>query len=288
MTERVRERFVEANSLSHHVLEWGDPNAAQSIVMCHGFLDLGWGFSLLAAPLAKAGYRVIAFDFRGHGESEWIGRGGYYHFVDYVLDLHALVPQLGAERIHLLGHSMGGTVATLYAGSHPERIRSLTLLEGYGPPTLDTGPVERMLGWISDVERVWAEHEPSPLPDLAAAVDRLRKRNPSLSDSFLLGLAQRATKPHPREGLMWRFDPLHRSRSPLGFERERFKAFAQRIEAPTLLIQGERGMRTGDDEARIASYPNARSLQIAQAGHMLQWTHADRVAELMLPFLTST
>lgn len=283
----MRERFVEANRLSHHVLEWGDANAAQSIVMCHGFLDLGWGFSRIAEPLAQAGYRVIAFDFRGHGESEWIGRGGYYHFVDYVLDVHALLPQLVSAPVHLLGHSMGGTVATLYAGSHPERIRSLTLLEGYGPPTFDSPPVERMLGWIADVERVWGD-EPTKLADLATAIDRLRKRNPSLPDAFLAGLAERATKPHPSgEGLMWRFDPLHRSRSPLGFDRERFKAFAARIDAPTLLIQGAQGMRTGDDDTRMASYPKARSVQIEQAGHMLQWTHPARVAELMLTFLSA-
>jgi pimeloyl-ACP methyl ester carboxylesterase len=285
----MRERFVEANRLSHHVLEWGDPNAAQSIVMCHGFLDLGWGFSLLAEPLARAGYRVIAFDFRGHGESEWIGRGGYYHFVDYVLDVHALMPQLASGAVHLLGHSMGGTVATLFAASHPERIRSLTLLEGYGPPTLDMAPVERMLGWIADVERVWKDTTPSQLDDLPAATERLRKRNPSLSASFLRGLAERATKPHPSgNGLMWRFDPLHRSRSPLGFDRERFKAFAARVVAPTLLIQGAHGMRTGDDEARIASYPNARAVHIEQAGHMLQWTHPQQVAELMLPFVAAS
>ncbi len=284
----MHEDTLEANGLAHHVLRWGDGDAAHTIVMCHGFLDLGWGFSRLAERLAREGYRVFAFDFRGHGESEWVGRGGYYHFVDYVLDVHALFPQLCEGPVHLLGHSMGGTVATLYAGSHPDRVRSLTLLEGYGPPVMSLHPVERMLAWIADVEAVREKREPVRLDDLDAAYARLRARNTDVPEDFLRGLAARSTKPHPSgAGLTWRFDPLHRSRSPIGFDPERFAQFAARIDAPTLLMQGEQGMRVGDDDARMQRYPNARRASVARAGHMLHWSHTDEVAAHLLAFLRS-
>src|SRR5258706_3132064 len=79
----LRERLVHANGLEHHVLEW-NMGGAPTIVCCHGFLDLGWSFVWLAEELAAAGFRVVAFDWRGHGESEHVGRGGYYHFADYI------------------------------------------------------------------------------------------------------------------------------------------------------------------------------------------------------------
>ena len=81
-----RERFVPANGLRHHVVEWGEPDAP-TVLLAHGFLDLAWSFRDVAQRLAERGFRCVAWDWRGHGESEHIGAGGYYHFADYVLDL---------------------------------------------------------------------------------------------------------------------------------------------------------------------------------------------------------
>lgn len=281
------ERFVLANGLSHHVITWGDPHARETVLMCHGFLDMGLGFFKLAPELADAGYRVISFDFRGHGESEWIGRGGYYHFSDYVLDLHELVPQLVDSPFHLVGHSMGGTVCTLYAATHLPQIQTLSLLEGYGPPNEGrTKAVERMQGFLSSVHAVRQGENRPVLTDLEAAIARLRRRNPTLDTESLRYLAEHSTEPHPRAaGLTWRFDPLHRTPSPLGFEAERFAQFTAAIDRPTLVVQGEHGLRTGDDDARIASYPRATKQVISGAGHMLHWTHARETAQAMLGLL---
>src|SRR5689334_14139214 len=132
----TRERFVRANGLAHHVVEWGQPSTHTPLVLLHGFLDLAWSFDALARLLAPS-RRVIALDFRGHGETEHVGAGGYYHFPDYVLDLDELVRAVGldASPFHLLGHSMGGTVATLFAATRTTLVRSLVLVEGLGPPS---------------------------------------------------------------------------------------------------------------------------------------------------------
>jgi len=279
------ERFVLANGLQHHVITWGDPNAQKTVVMCHGFLDMGLGFFKLAPELAQAGYRVISLDFRGHGESEWIGRGGYYHFSDYVLDLHALLPQLVKSPFHLVGHSMGGTVCTLYAATHLEDIQTLSLLEGYGPPA-DTGTVvQRMQGFLASVQAVRQGENRPVLVDLDAAIARLARRNPTLDAESLRFLAEHSTEPHPRAaGLTWRFDPLHRTPSPVGFEAARFAQFTAAIDRPTLIVQGEHGLRTGDDDARIASYPRATKYVLPGAAHMLHWTHARETAQALLGF----
>jgi pimeloyl-ACP methyl ester carboxylesterase len=280
--EGARERFVRANGLSHHVIEWGPPAAAETVVLCHGFLDLGWGFAALAPRLASA-RRVVAFDFRGHGETDWIGAGGYYHFADYVLDLHELVPQVSTGKLHLVGHSMGGTVSTLFAATHPERIATLSLLEGLGPPADDArDAAERMKRWLAGVDEVRAAGGPSALPDLEHAAARLGARHPGVAAELLRFLAARSTRPHPGgQGLAWRFDPLHRTRSPLGFDRDRFLEFTRLVSAPTLLVEGERGMRPADRDVRAHSLARARTVVVAGAGHMMHWTHSGEVAGLL-------
>jgi len=280
------ERRLVANGLHHHVITWGEDSAQQTVLLCHGFLDMGLGFFKLAPLFVDAGYRVISFDFRGHGDTEWVGRGGYYHFADYVLDMHELVPQLVDGPFHLVGHSMGGTVATLYAGTHLSNIRSLALLEGYGPPAEDPAiATDRMNMWLSGMDALRREENRVVLADLNAAISRLGRRNPTLDQESLRFLAQHSTEPHPRaKGLTWRFDPMHRTRSPQGFELSRFLSFAAKISRPTLIVQGESGLRTGDDDARIAGFPQARQVVIPGAAHMLHWTHAAETARAVLEF----
>jgi pimeloyl-ACP methyl ester carboxylesterase len=279
--EGARERFVRANGLVHHVIEWGDPAAAETVLLCHGFLDFGWCFVTIAPQLA-ASRRVIAFDFRGHGETEWIGAGGYYHFPDYVLDLHELLPQLCTGKVHLVGHSMGGSASVLFAATHPERIASLALLEGLGPPAeaAELAPA-RMKTWLSGVDNTRSEG-PAVLRDVRHAATRLEARDPSLPAELVRFLADKATAPHPGgSGLVWRFDPLHRTRAPAPFDRERFVQFTALIEARTLLVYGEKGFRAGDDEERARTLRNARTVSLPGAGHMMHWTHPDEVVALL-------
>jgi pimeloyl-ACP methyl ester carboxylesterase len=284
MQHAAREHTVRANGLAHHVIEWGPADASEVVLLCHGFLDLGFGFASLAPLLAASGLRVIAFDFRGHGETEWVGKGGYYHFPDYLLDLHELLPQLTSEAVHLVGHSMGGTVSALFAATHPGRLRTLALLEGLGPPAERPElAAERMKTWLADVDAVRKERGPAKLRDLTHALERLRARNPTVDGALLSLLAEKATKPHPDgDGLAWRFDPLHRTRSPLGFDLGRFRQLTPHIHVPTLLLYGSLGLRTGDDEQRAATLPNARTVTIEGASHMMHWTHPAETAHLLL------
>src|SRR5262249_32648516 len=108
-----RSRHVVANRLRHHLVEWGDRGTP--LLLLHGFLEHARAWDLVAPQLAAAGYHVFALDWRGHGDSEWIGSGGYYHFVDYSADLAFVIRALGGRAV-LVGHSMGATSAMNYAG----------------------------------------------------------------------------------------------------------------------------------------------------------------------------
>ncbi|MDH5493345.1 MAG: alpha/beta hydrolase [Myxococcales bacterium] len=286
----IEEQLV-SNGLRHHVLRWEGPG--QSVVLCHGFLDLAWSWRLVAERLVQEGHRVIAFDFRGHGETEWVGAGGYYHFYDYVLDLDGLLPQLSAEPVHLVGHSMGGTACALYASVRPKRLRTLSLVEGIGPPAhpLAYAP-DRLLGFLDSVARIRA-HDPRPVANVEAAFERMRRYHPDLEPAFGRFLAEKAVRSlRPgegeagAEGFVFRYDPLHRSMSPTPFQAALFEQHLERIQTPTLYVAGGRGFRPVDEAARLERIAGARMVEIPDVGHMIHRDAAPALSEALLESFT--
>lgn len=284
-------RFVEANRLRHHVLAW-EPAALASprpILLCHGYLDVGWSWDATARALAAAGRRVLAFDWRGHGETEWIGRGGYYHFVDYVLDLTELTAALGLRApggagFDLVGHSMGGTACAMFAATRPAGLRALALLEGTGPPaSADETLPERIDTWLATVGKL-RERAPRALRDLDDAIARLRVMHPDLEGELARFVAEKQTVTRDGE-LFFAFDPLHRTRSPYPFRVEAFRAQLARIAVPTLVVSGERGWRPEDQADRVARIPSHEELELPGVGHMLHWHAPDALARALLAFL---
>lgn len=275
------ESRIRANGLVHRVLAWG-PEEGAPIVLAHGYLDHAWSYHLLAQRLARAGRRVLAFDWRGHGETEWIGRGGYYHFPDYLLDLSELLPQLAGDRYDLLGHSMGGTACAMFAGTRPSGLRRLVLCEGLGPPAnAHDAFADRASAFLASVARARAS-TPRPMRDLEDAAKRMRSQHGDLDDALALFVAEKGTRELDGGQREWRFDPLHRTSSPMPFVLEGFRALLARIEVPVLVVTGSRGYRTEDHATRVAAIPDAREAVIEDVGHMMHWHAPDALARAVL------
>ena len=240
-------------------------------MLVHGFTDLGAGWCEVAPLLAEHGH-VIAPDLRGHGDSDWIGPGGYYHFMDYVADLDDVIRQRAVtDRIVLVGHSMGGSVSGYYAGVRPEKIAALVLIEGLGPPDMMGGESPlRTAAWI-DAWRT-ARAKTKTMASIDEAVSRLRKHDHLLDEALARKLAGYGLK-QVEGGWAWKHDPLHGTFGPYAYRLATAKLYWERVTAPVLAIDGAKSrMNLAADEraARRAVFKNCKHLEIEDAGHSPQ------------------
>lgn len=273
-----------ATGLSYHVVEWGAPDAPP-LVFCHGFLDIGWSWDLLAREGLAERYRIIAPDFRGHGESDRVGAGGYYHFPDYVADLTSLVDELELDTFGLLGHSMGGSVVSYFTGTFPDRVSRLALLEGLGPPEGEGSAPDRFPLWLQTWKRGLAR-KPRVYEELAEAAARLKKTDPFVDDETALWLAERATE-HVEGGYRFRHDPVHLSMGPTPFRVDAASQFWQRIKCPVLLVEGSvSSFRLAGEvfDERKKHFPDAQEAVIDGAGHMMMRHRPRELAQVLDEF----
>lgn len=294
MSATPRSRYLAlATGLTYHVLEWPHPESRTTVVLVHGFLDLAWGWRWVAEHLARD-YHVIAPDLRGHGDSDWIGSGGYYYFPDYLADLDSLLPRVTRDRVVLVGHSMGGSVASYYTGVRAGRGGvepvGLALLEGLGPPeTVETAPdaqARRMASWIEQWKKARTKL-PRPVPTLAQAAARLRHHDPLLEEDKALELAQLGTRAVPG-GLAWKHDPLHVTYGPLPFRRQVAAELWAQVTCPVLIVDAMQStLRLPEPEAalRRGSFARADHVLLDGAGHMMQRHQPAALAQRLRTFV---
>jgi pimeloyl-ACP methyl ester carboxylesterase len=277
---------LQARDLTFHAYRWPgtDPDP---LVLLHGWGDTGETYQFLVDCFA-ADRTCIAIDMRGFGRT---GRpfDGYW-FPDYLADLDALLDRLAPEApIDLVGHSMGGNVAMLYAGVRPQRIRRLVSLEGFGMArtTPDQAPA-RYAQWLDEVKHgvefnVYEGYE--------QLVRVLARRNPRTPRDRLEFIARSWGQLRDDGKVELRADPKHKRSNPVLYSREQAEACWRAIEAPVLFVLGEHSelvKRMGDElaETRLRSiYRNLTFATVNDAGHMMHHERPDEVAALIEEFL---
>jgi pimeloyl-ACP methyl ester carboxylesterase len=283
-----RDVRLPGHGLTLHGLQF-DGDSARTVVIVHGYLDQARSFVSLAQALCNNGERqVLALDMRGHGASDWAPTGGYYHFADYLADLSFAIDHVSPQQpVTLIGHSMGGNIATMFAGAFASRVCALVSAEGFG---LLEQPVEI----VSLRFQRWIQHLKSPrmrqrkvIESLQTAIEALTLNHGKVSRDVLARVASECTQPHPAgQGLTWVFDPLLQSMSPTRFDAGAFEHLAQCIEAPTLLVDGGAdGMRFDGLEQRLSCYRHATRVTVEGAGHMMHWTRPAQFERAIVTFL---
>ena len=241
----MNHRLLDVRGLKLHCLERGEGELS---LLLHGWLDHAGSFDLLA-PLLPG--RTVALDFRGHGDSQWVGPGGFYHFVEYIADLdgalEALSPQ---EPARIVGHSMGAAAALIYAAVRPGRISHLTMIDAV-PLSISTEEIPaRLASYLEDLRHTPRRRRRVESVDDAA--QRLMRNSSSLSEKAARLLAAGGVGPDPEQenALAWKWDPLLRAHSPLPISEPVIQLICGQAKVPILVIRGERGILPEEAELR--------------------------------------
>lgn len=272
-----RESSVAVRGLSLRVRERGPPDGPATVLL-HGWLDHRGSFDLLA-PLLPG--RTVAVDHRGHGDSSWAGAGAFYHFVDYLGDLDVLVREMKLPApLRLVGHSMGGALALLYAAGRPELVAHVTCLDAV-PLLIAAGEVpDRLAGWFEDLGK---PRDRRPVASVDDARERMLRANPELAPAAAHLLAEGAVGPDPARGgaLAWKWDPMLRARSPLPYTEDVLREVVRRVRSPVLVLRAERGHLPDEEQlrSRLAGVRDLVVETVAGTSHHLHIEQAQLVAK---------
>jgi esterase len=249
-----KDRVVKSGDLSFHYLEWGNPDAVP-IVLLHGLCSNAHYWDFFARNVAPE-YHLFALDQRGHGDSDWAES---YSPRDYVLDLEAFVGSLKLAKFVLIGHSMGGINAIIYAARHPDQVRALVIVD-IGPeiPCAGLKRIERER--ISEPETFGSEEE---------AISYMIKLEPRQPHDFIRHQMKFALRREKRGRFTFKYDKelLNTElRSPSWLWEH-----VMQIICPALVIQGaESDMLVPEVARTVADCMASGSLiHVAGAGHSL-------------------
>jgi pimeloyl-ACP methyl ester carboxylesterase len=286
-----RHETLRVRGLKMHVTRWGpEPTARQPpLFLLHGWLDAGETFQFMVDAFTKD-WPIIAPDWRGFGRSEWPQEG--YGFPDYLGDFDALMDEIsphGPARI--LGHSMGGNIANLYAGLRPQRVRCVINLEGLGlPRTSPQDAPKRMRKWLDQIRTATLEKSYDSFEQLASVIQFRYKRFSPAAAAFVARVWGVLGE---NDRVRLAADPRHHWVNPILYKREDAEATWGEIRAPLLMVLGEESdylARLGDDgthEALRAAFPGAGIISVAEAGHMLHIERPEAVASVVEAFLNA-
>lgn len=264
---------------------WGNPEG-HPVLALHGWLDNSASFSLVA-PLLDALY-IVAIDMAGHGQSDHRQTDAPYSILDDIQDIFSIADQLQWQRFSLLGHSRGAIISALAAGTFPERIDRLCLIEGIFPEpvALDAAP-EQLANAIKTLRHL----ESRPLKTFAnpAAAGRARQRGMfPLSEQAAHVLAERGIR-EVEGGFQWSTDQKLLAPSAYKLSREQIVAFMDRIEAQADLILGDKGVTELFPNLLndVKKFPNIRIHHLA-GGHHLHMEEAVAEIAALIRALIST
>jgi len=285
-----RSELVPIRGINYHVRHWGEARSSlPPLVLVHGWMDVAASYQFVVDALSDAfveGRSIIAPDWRGYGQTGTLGADNFW-FPDYLADLDFLLDHYaGDQPVDLVGHSMGGNVAMLYAGVRPARIRKLVNLEGFGMPA--TRPAQapgRFAKWMDELKSL---HQGE------MALKPYKDTNPRLTQDKADWLATHWAAPDNQGQWNILGDAAHKITNAQLYRVDEVLEIYRCISAPTLAIEASddslgkwwQGKYTlAEYHERLKAVPQLATAVVQDAGHMLHHDQPEQLAQLITAFL---
>jgi len=282
---------------SIHGLSTGNDKSKDNIVLClHGWLDNAASFSPLLPYFQQqlADKHVIAIDWPGHGYSTHRSLDAHYHFIDWVYDLLQLFELNEWQHVDIIGHSMGGIVASAFAAAFPEKVKSLTLIDTIGfisakaeksTQQLRDGMLSRYKSSSQSRSQKLSRKPKKFYPNVELATKtRVAVSDLNFEQAKLLverGLLQE------EGGYRWRSDARLKNTSPNRLTLKQAEQFIRDIKCPVQLIYGSDGIEMVSTGLKHFAplFENFSSHELT-GGHHVHMEQPEKTAELIKAFLT--
>jgi len=287
----IRRRTVDSSGLPIAVYEWGDEDAPP-LLLAHGGLDFARTYDVFAPLLAAGGWRVVAWDQRGHGDS---GHAALYNWAADVRDALAVLDSVTTEPAPFVGHSKGGSVMMELADALPHRCSHLVNLDGL--------PSARNMPDVPDRERTrmrhnellaWLDHRQSVATKVRrpGTIEELAKRRSAMNTRLPIEWLRYLVTVGAEErddGWRWKLDPALRFGGFGPWSPEWSMGRLPGIAVPVLgvlaLLPEALGWGTQPEDVEPYLPPGARFEVFDDAGHFVHIEQPQRVADLVLEFL---
>ena len=281
---QIRDGYAEVGDVRLHYVEAGD---GPLVVLLHGFPEFWYGWRLQIAPLAAAGFRVVAPDTRGYNLSSKPAGVAAYSADKLAADIHGLIQERGAESALVVGHDWGGTIAWTLAMNHPEVVDRLAILNAAHPRRLNEGlrnPHQLGRSWY------FFYFQPPGLPERHVRAGHwrflqhfLRDARPPYTPEDIDRYVEAWSQPGAATAM------INYYRGAVRQSPKQAKAALRPISAPTLVIWGQRDRYLGPKlaEPDREDVPNLdRVERLPDASHWVHHDEPERVTQLLIDFFS--
>lgn len=273
----AQDRYIAARGLKFHYVEWGA--ATQPPMLClHGITQTAHSWDEVAAALSPQ-HRVLCFDQRGHGDSDWAPDHDYTRHTQ-AADLDAITDALGLSRFILAGMSMGGINAITFTARHPDKVQALIIVDV--SPEVQARGVQNIRSFIQAADE---------LDSVEEFVARAHQFNPRRSLENIRSRLSYNLKQLPNGKWTWKYDKALRSRER-GFEASALLNLwddVRAIRCPTLIIKGgESDILSGESAEKLqGAIPGSRLAVVPGAGHSVMGDNPSAFVAAVRPFLST-
>ena len=284
----MKSNTINVRGLNYHIQEWGNPSKPM-LVLLHGWMDCGATFKFMSEYLSDD-YFLVAPDWRGFGQTD---HAPGYWFPDYFADLDKIIDHYSPDSaVTLVGHSMGGNIALMYAGIHPHRVNNVLSLEALGmEPTDSREAPDKYCRWMREI----TSDEPSKVyPNFDALCASVHKGNPTLAPDIIIELATMWGEGYGDQGACrLKHDHAHRYANPVRYNFDDVLAVWKEVTARVGLVMAldssfyQRFSQFGriDEAKNVLKIAEKDYFELDRCGHMLHIEQPKLTAECILSFL---